>query len=316
VPTVRLASVIGSEEITNAARAAGIASDIPQDPAMALGAASVTPLELTAAYATFASLGDAVTPRMIRWVEGVGGDVLWQEGVHARQALDPAVAYVLTDILRDAVSYGTGTAVRAEGFRGPAAGKTGTTNDGRDAWFIGYTPDVVAGVWVGFDQPRPILRNASGGRLAAPVWGRMMRRVYDERPLPETWRAPETVTSRTIDPYTGSILADGCWPRWGEPGRELFIRSMLPEPVCPRDNIGRGLITSILSALGFGRDDDEDRDRRRGGSRGGPASAEQQRIEELLGAPMVRGMPRTAQAGTQPREERRSRDRRRGDARG
>jgi penicillin-binding protein 1A len=297
IPTVRLASAVGIEDITRTAQAAGIASDIPDQPSMALGAASVTPLEMTTAYATFASLGDAVRPRMIRWVEGDDGSVLWEEGVEARQAVDPAVAYVLTDILRDAVNYGTGAAVRAEGFGGPVAGKTGTTNDGRDAWFIGYTPDIVAGVWVGFDQPRPILHNASGGRVAAPIWGRMMRRVYRNRALPEDWRPPQTVVWRRIDPYTGRILSQGCWPQYGDPASELFIQGLLHESACPRSDQGRGLISSILQALGLGRDD-ERMERRGGRSRGsgdGRAGPEQDRLEEVLGAPPLGGIERNTQ---------------------
>src|SRR6185437_9503750 len=94
-----------------------------------------------------------------------------------RAALDPAVAFLLTDMLRDVVDRGTGNAVRGVGFRGAAAGKTGTTNDATDVWFLGFTPRRVAGVWIGFDQPRSIVPGATGGRLAAPVWGRIMRRV-------------------------------------------------------------------------------------------------------------------------------------------
>lgn len=301
LPTVRLAAATGTDRVASTARAAGITSDIPDQPSMALGAASVTPLELTTAYATFANLGDAIQPRMIRWVADEKGAVVWQEGVQARQALDPAVSYVLTDLLRDAVDYGTGTAVRAEGFNGPAAGKTGTTNDGRDTWFIGYTPDVVAGIWIGFDQPRPILYNASGGRLAAPIWGRLMTRVYRERTVPEEWRPPETVVVRRIDPTTGRILAEGCWPQYGDAARELFIEGLSHEPACPRRNFLGGWISSILDALGIG-DDGQRPDSADSRGSGGPASTEDPRaeqdrnqLEELLGGPPLGGATRKVQ---------------------
>src|SRR5690606_26291095 len=132
---------------------------------------------------------------LIRQVVDRDGRVLWEARPQRRQAMDPGIAYVLTSMLRDVVDRGTGSAVRAVGFTGPAAGKTGTTNDASDVWFIGYTPELVAGVWMGLDKPETIVRGASGGTLAAPVWGRMMRRIYADRPMPEEWMAPPSVTT-------------------------------------------------------------------------------------------------------------------------
>ncbi|MGH7444309.1 MAG: transglycosylase domain-containing protein, partial [Longimicrobiales bacterium] len=228
VPTVRLASAVGTEHIAEVARSTGIESRIPTEPSMALGTASMSPLELTTAYSAFASLGTAVRPRFITRVEDEQGTVLWQTEIARAAAIDPGVAYILTDILRDAVDNGTGTAVRTAGVRGPVAGKTGTTSDATDAWFVGYTPELVGTVWLGYDTPSPIGSAATGGGLAAPVWGRMMRRIQANRPPVEPWTRPARVVEAVIDPDTGLLLADGCRPRWGDAVREIFLRDHLP----------------------------------------------------------------------------------------
>jgi penicillin-binding protein 1A len=267
VPAVRLAEAVGQDDVARTAHAAGLDGDIPVHPSMALGTASVSPIDLASAYTAFAGLGRAVLPRFVRRVEDADGNIVWRDDVDAIDALDPAVAYILTDMLRDAVDYGTGNAVRQAGFRGVTAGKTGTTSDGHDAWFVGYTPELLGAVWIGFDQPRPILSNASGGGLAAPVWGRMARRIYEGRATPEAWTMPPGVIERAIDPETGRPLVEGCRPRWDEQRTELFLASMTVEAVCPRRGFDPGRwITGILDRLGIGDDDDGDR---RGRSRSG-----------------------------------------------
>jgi 1A family penicillin-binding protein len=262
VPAVRVAEAVGEADVARTAHAAGLDGDIPEHPSMALGTASVSPLVLASAYTAFAGLGRAVTPRFVRRVEDANGEIVWQEEVDATDAIDPAVAYILTDMLRDAVDRGTGNAVRQVGFHGLAAGKTGTTSDGHDAWFVGYTPELVGAVWIGFDQPRPILRTATGGGLAAPVWGRIARRFYDGRTAPDAWPMPPGVVQRMVDIDTGRPLAEGCQPRYGEQRMELFLTSMPVEEVCPRRGFDPGRwIGGILDRLGIGRDD-HDRGRR------------------------------------------------------
>ncbi len=152
----------------------------------------------------------------------------------------PGVAYLVTDMLGDAVNEGTGTAVRDAGLRGPVAGKTGTTNDGTDAWFVGYTPQLVGSVWIGFDTPRPIVRNATGGELAAPVWGRLMRRVLHGR-APGDWDEPASVVTEKVDPATGLVLRKGCRPAHGAPDTELFLRDMTPAASCPKGESAEGM---------------------------------------------------------------------------
>jgi penicillin-binding protein 1A len=232
IPTVRLAQEVGIGSAIRMAQNLGISSDIPDVPATALGAADVRPIELIAAYAPFANGGDRVEPHLIRRVVDRNGVVLWEARPRRDRALDPAVAFVMTTMLQDVIDRGTGSAVRSVGFRGPAGGKTGTTNDASDVWFIGYTPGTVAGVWIGLDRPATIVRGASGGTLAAPVWGRMMRRIQSSGESPDGWRPPSGVTTAEVDRATGALVNPNC-PAQGPTYTEYFIRSLPPEPFCP-----------------------------------------------------------------------------------
>jgi len=159
--------------------------------------------------------------------------VIWASKPERKKVLDPGIAFLITDVLGEALRRGTGIAALGEGFKVPAAGKTGTTNQGADAWFVGYTPEIVSGIWIGFDRPRSIIEDATGGRLAAPVWGRVAQRYYQKRKAPETWPMPEGVVARNVDPRSGLILKDGCAPRSGEPRREFFLEEMQPAAWCP-----------------------------------------------------------------------------------
>jgi membrane carboxypeptidase/penicillin-binding protein len=134
--------------------------------------------------------------------------------------------------LQDAIDRGSGAAVRASGFAAPAAGKTGTTNDGNDAWFVGYTPTVVAAVWIGHDQPRSLGANATGGRLAAPVWGRIMARSMVSQG--GSWTKPDGIVERWVDADTGSVLGSGCRSTTGFGYREVFLRGRVPAESCPQ----------------------------------------------------------------------------------
>jgi len=208
VPTVRLAEAVGVDDVARVARASGLRGDIPKSPVIALGVTEASPLELTSAYAVFANGGESITPRLITRVETRDGKVVWEPGpARRRRVLEGEVAAGITELLRDAVDYGTGRAVRSAGYRGPAAGKTGTTNDGTDAWFVGYTPHLVASVWVGFDRSRPIAARASGGTVAAEIWGRAMRRI-DSRGA--DW--PERVEAPRVQPERRPRPGD----RWSE----------------------------------------------------------------------------------------------------
>jgi penicillin-binding protein 1A len=254
IPTVRLASAVGLADVARTAREAGIRSEIDETPAMPLGTVAVSPLELATAYGAFAGLGQVAAPRMVLRIAAEDGSEIWKaEEPRPQRVMDDGVAFLITNVLQEALERGTGTAVRASGFSGPAAGKTGTTNDATDAWFVGYTPSLVAAVWMGFDEPRPIMGLATGGRLAAPVWGRMMARAVSHRAAP--WAAPSSVVQAWVDPETGLPLAEGCRPYYGEAFRELFLRASMPQTVCP----DRGEVM-LADAYPAPSDEDEARD--------------------------------------------------------
>jgi penicillin-binding protein 1A len=254
VPTIRLAGAVGNDDIMRVAQQAGIRGRIDDNPSMPLGTVAASPLELASAYAIFATGGVTGDPHYIVRVKTAAGEVLWEPETTTRvNRIDPAVAYIVTDILRDAVDRGTGAAVRSVGFYGAAAGKTGTTNEGGDAWFVGYTPDLVSAVWVGYDQRRTIVWNATGGRLAAPVWGRMMRRIYARRPDPGDFQMPAGVVRRSVDPASGLVLEDGCWPSYDEPASEVFLEGTEPGTVCPNRNWVTDLFEELGEQINLGR---------------------------------------------------------------
>jgi penicillin-binding protein 1A len=232
IPAVRLAQEVGTDVVAGFARQAGLEAEVPESPSMALGTVTISPIELAAAYATLAGLGRGVEPHFLRRVESPGGAPRWAPaGVPDRATrVDPGVAYVLNDMLQDVIDGGTGSAVRAEGFRGTAAGKTGTTQESADAWFVGYTPELVGVVWIGFDQPAPILPGATGGGLAAPVWGRMMANAGRSG---GEWDRPEGVVRLPYDPATGRAVASGCDGASRAPS-DLFLRTHV-SPTCPEN---------------------------------------------------------------------------------
>jgi penicillin-binding protein 1A len=208
---VALGEQVGVQKVIEAARACGIEDAIPPYPASFLGAADVVPIELVAAFAPFANGGLRVAPRFIDEVSSATGAVLWSEPSTTAQALDPAVAFLMSSLLQDVVDRGTGAAARA-GLPPalPVLGKTGTTNGGQDVWFIGATPQLVAGVWMGFDQPRPIGAAATGGKLAAPVWARVVSTWQRGKDLPEQWRPPPGIETHQVDIRTGGLATSGC----------------------------------------------------------------------------------------------------------
>ncbi|HEY5085776.1 MAG TPA: PBP1A family penicillin-binding protein [Gemmatimonadaceae bacterium] len=208
VVAVELGQQLGMDSVIATARRMGITSPIAPVPSSAIGASTVQPLNLISAYTTFANLGTPVTPRFIYRVEDASGKVLMSQPVHAlAPALDPRVTFVTRDMMRDVVDRGTATAVRKYVPASvPVAGKTGTTNDNTDAWFIGVTPGIVAGVWMGFDRPTPMGSAAAGGAIAAPVWGRMLARYLSARGVrTDEWTPPIGVISADMDRATGQM---------------------------------------------------------------------------------------------------------------
>ena len=180
VPTIRLLEQLGVNPVIEAARRAGIQSPLPHDLTLALGSGDVTLLELTAAYGTFANQGIHMEPLMVRYVTDAQGRLVEENIPQGREAIDPGVANRLTQMLRGVVERGTGVAARV--LERPLAGKTGTTNDFSNAWFVGYTPSIVAGVWIGHDRPRSLGHEETGARAALPIWVAVMRTALRGQP--------------------------------------------------------------------------------------------------------------------------------------
>ena len=224
--TARLAEQAGLERIRDLARRMGIESDLPLYPSLVLGAAEVTPMEIAQAYAVLANQGLRAELLAVRSVLDRRGEQLQRTPMEVERALDPAVAFVVTHLLEGVLDRGTGTGARARGFRRQAAGKTGTTNDARDAWFAGFTPDLLAVVWVGFDDNRP--HGLSGSQAALPIWTEFMKtatRAQPDRPFPP----PPGVSLVTIDPLTGGRATPGCGVRFDE----AFLEGDEPTEPCP-----------------------------------------------------------------------------------
>lgn len=202
VCSVRLADGVGIDAVLDTARRLGIESPLPSTLSLALGAGSVTPLEMVNAYATLADGGRHADPIFVKKVVAPDGEVLYQAEAKPRQAIPPTVAYQTVSVMQSVVEEGTARRVKA--LDRPVAGKTGTTNDSRDAWFIGFTPDLVAGVWVGFDDNRPLGPRETGGRAAIPIWLDTMTAALEDRPKLD-FTAPSDIVFALVDPETGKL---------------------------------------------------------------------------------------------------------------
>jgi penicillin-binding protein 1A len=227
---VRVSQTVGIRNVVDVAYRNGIASQLSTYPATALGAVEVTPLELVTAYAPFTNGGLRVRPRLVRRIEAADGTVLWSaEVARPDTVMDPRDAYQLTSMLRGVVDNGTARVLRDMGVKGPVAGKTGTTNNAADVWFIGYTPSLVAGVWFGYDTPRAIAPHASGGHLAAPAWAEFYLNGWREPPSSVYgWQPPPGMTMRIVDPTTGLLANEWCPVK----EREYFKPGTEPTEIC------------------------------------------------------------------------------------
>ena len=248
---------VGIETVAQTAHRMGIRTEIERFPSTTIGAAEVKVLEVAEAYSTFPSLGTKVRPFPIIRVEDSQGNLLWEPQPERTQVLDSLVTRIVVSMLEDVVTRGTGANVRRAGlpFSVQAGGKTGTTNDGTDVWFNGFTPSLVATVWFGMDAPVPIFevgpgrRQATGGGLVAPVWGAFMRRVYvgvdgDEdngvaaqRPLlPMPDRIPLLPGLHTVlvDRKTGKLASRWCAEE--DQYLEYYIPGTAPTELCDRSD--------------------------------------------------------------------------------
>jgi penicillin-binding protein 1A len=229
VVTIRLLHDIGIRRAIRFAKGCGITSPLEPDLSLALGASVVSPLEIASAYATFANTGEYVAPVAIRKVVSARGATLFEHTPAPRRAIKPATAYIVTDMLQDVVRRGTGRRVGRALAGWPIAGKTGTTNEYNDAWFIGYTPTLATAVWVGFDELRTLGRGETGAKAGAPIWIDFMRAALAKQPkLP--FAAPPEVRWRRVDRETGLLAA----PDEAQGTRlECFLSGHEPTEVAP-----------------------------------------------------------------------------------
>ena len=228
VVTVKILQDIGIDYATSYAANMGITSPLVRNFSLALGSSGVTLQELVRAYAVLGNAGKKVNPYFIRKIVDRTGNVFEEVKVQSEQVIDPRIAFITTHVMQEVVESGTGQRVKSIGR--PVAGKTGTTNDTRDAWFIGFTPSLIAGVWVGFDQERPMGRQEVGGRAAAPIWLYFMEEVLKDEPV-EEFPVPEGVVFVKVDQQSGA-------PTQGT-GSEAIYETFLENamPVKKEDNL-------------------------------------------------------------------------------
>ena len=228
---IKLGMELGEQAVISEAAKFGLTTRVPAFPSIHIGSAEVYPLEMIAAYTTFANLGTRTVPNAVLRVEDRSGKIVWQPAVRSVEVMDTLHAWLMTDVLRDVVRHGTAVGSVGARINFPAGGKTGTTNDGFDVWFIGFTPDMVTGLWIGFDQPKKIKANAQGGVLVGPAWSAMMREVYERRSLPTAWSRPAGLSALDVDKTTGYKATPFC------PKDVHYIESFIPgtEPTafCP-----------------------------------------------------------------------------------
>jgi penicillin-binding protein 1A len=239
---VRMIEDVGIAKALSYAERLGV-RDIPRVPSAALGAGEVTLESLTAAYSVFASGGVRRSPSYITRVEDADGKVLFTTQPIADQVITTQTAFLMSQMLADVINHGTAWKARELGFKLPAAGKTGTTNEYKDAWFVGYTPRLVTGVWVGFDQPQTIMGGGYAAEIAVPLWAAFMRDATKGDPA-EWYKAPSGVVTATVCRLSGKRPVDGCYgsPVLSANGSvvstssvytEYFAKGTVPDEYCP-----------------------------------------------------------------------------------
>jgi penicillin-binding protein 1A len=226
-PTAKLYLDFGLEPVLANLERLGVTSELPHVPALFLGAGEVTLREVVGAYSTFANHGVRVDQHLVTRVETLDGEVLEQTRIHQHEVLDPAEAYLMTDLLSTTLREGTGRSARWRGFTKTGAGKTGTTNESTNAWFCGFTPSFCAGVWVGFADPVPMGANATGAHQALPIWAKFMGQVTDEHG-DEVFVRPPAITEERVCLVSGLVATSAC----DSTAVEVFLPGSIPTSVC------------------------------------------------------------------------------------
>ncbi|MDF0668175.1 MAG: PBP1A family penicillin-binding protein [Nitrospira sp.] len=241
IPAVRTAHRTGMTALTNLLHAFGITTPLADNLSLALGSSSVSLLQITSAYAGLANGGVVIHPVALSNMVREGRETIWSPPLDRRQAATPQGAFLITSLLKGVMDRGTGAKARALGVWGPVAGKTGTTDGYRDAWFIGYTPDLAIGVWVGFDDERPI--KLTGAQAALPIWSELAARLIPQD-SPD-FEMPVGVVRRRIDPKSGQLVTSQC----PEKTFEFFIAGTEPTDYC--EVHGGGFWQRLKQTLGL-----------------------------------------------------------------
>ena len=247
IVAIKVGMELGEQSVIDMARKFGITTPIPPYPSIHIGAADVYPIEMVAAYSAFATLGTRSSPTSIVRVENAKGDVLWEPAPVRAPVMSPEESWLMVSMMKDVVQRGTAAGSVGANFHIPAGGKTGTTNDGADVWYIGYTSDLVAGIWMGLDKPQKIKSNAQGGVLAAPAWTAFMNEVYRRKPAPPDWPRPEGIVVRQIDPVSGMLAGPGC----SGAVSEYYIAGTDPTQPCIPTGYGPGVDTTYGYPSGY-----------------------------------------------------------------
>ena len=224
--TARIAKRVGIQNVRDMAHRLGIDSPMPLLPSLVLGSVEVTPLEISRAFATMANNGVRTNPIAVKQVIDKQGRVLEKRDIRVKKVITPQAAFMINHILKGVLDRGTGRGARWRGFNRPAAGKTGTTNDTRDAWFGGYTPDLLAVVWIGFDKESEL--GLSGGQAALPIWTAFMKRATAGSPVTD-FRPPPGIEIVAVDPLSGYLATPNC----PQVIREAFYEGQSPKESCP-----------------------------------------------------------------------------------
>lgn len=241
IPAVKIAQLVGTKRILSLAEKLGIRSPLADNLSIALGTSGVSLLEMTSAFGVLAHDGVSMTPTALQAVMTSEGDPAWHHTPARHQAVSPQAAYVMTSLLKGVVERGTAAKAKAMGLRGIVAGKTGTTDGYRDAWFIGYTPDVVVGAWVGFDDEDAL--HLTGAQAALPMWVEFVRQILPA--APRDFVMPPAVITRDIDPQSSQLATSKCPQR----SAELFIEGTEPSVYC--EVHGSGIWERVKRSFGF-----------------------------------------------------------------
>ncbi len=241
VPTVEVAQAIGYQTVADLAHSAGL-EDIRPTPAMALGAYDVTPMQIAAAYTTFANNGIMVTPRLVSKIVDKSGNAIWQSEPESKKLLDPRVDFLMVSLMQQVLRNGSGARVWSYGFNLPAAGKTGTSHD---AWFAGFTTKLLCVVWVGLDDYQDL--KIEGAHAALPVWAEFMKRAHKHRAYRDVsdFTIPEGVVSAQIDPDSGELATSAC----PKTQTEYYLLGTQPVIFCPLHQGGSTQIASWDTTL-------------------------------------------------------------------